>query len=128
MAQILEQPALNEGAKVSGPGLAVSLALHSVILVILAFVVTKKERQTEFATTISGFNDYDVGSKRRRKAIVPVQIDAVKIEPVAGISGNPDTVRDEKFDDSPEVVVQKPSEGNVSRALAARAPGDPAGP
>jgi hypothetical protein len=127
MAQILEHPVLKEGAKAAGPGLVVSLALHIVILVVLAFVVTKKERQTDFATTITGFNDYDVGSKRRRKAIVPVQIDAVKIEPVAEISGNPDTKKDEKPDGAPEVVIQKPLQVNVSGALAARATGASAG-
>jgi hypothetical protein len=117
-------PLLRDKVRVAGPGLVTSLALHVVILVILAFVAVRNERQTAFPTTISAFNEYESGTKRRHKAIVPVQIDALKIEPVGAIADNPDTQRIEKAEDAAPPAVRRPSEVNVSGALAARTAGD----
>src|SRR5216683_2652732 len=107
---------LKDGAK-AGRGLAASLALHVLVLVALAFVVMRHERWTEFPTTISGFNDIAAGSQKRRKAIVPVQLDTLKIEPVDTAAGKrkPNNIETPAAD--PETVVRKPSDVNVSGAL-----------
>ena len=123
MSQLPALGLLREKARVAGPGLVASLSLHVIILIALAFVVVRSERQTVFPTTISSFDASDIGAKRRRKSLVPVQIDAVKIEPVGVISGNPDTRRSENSDSAVSVAVRQPSEVNVSGALAARAAG-----
>jgi hypothetical protein len=115
---------IKKGAKEAGPWIALSLVFHIVILGILGLIVLRRERRTEILTTISGFNYRDAGpGNKRRKTIVPVQVDAIKIEPADAAAGQRTKARTEKPGGEPEAVVKKPSEVNVAGALAARGVG-----
>jgi hypothetical protein len=111
---------IRRAARDAGPWFVLSLVFHVIILAILGFIVIKHERQAKVLTTISGFNYNDIGPNRRRKAIVPVQVDAVKIEPADVAPGPRTKTRIEKPGGDPDAAVRKPSEVNVAGALAAR--------
>ncbi len=114
-------------ARDAGPWFALSLVFHVVVLAILGFIVLRRERQPEVLTTISGFDYRDVGSRRRPRSIVPVQVDAVKIEPVDAAPGRRTNAKIVKPAEDAGDVVQKPSEVHVAGALAARGLGGSAG-
>ncbi|MGE5193897.1 MAG: hypothetical protein ACM3U2_15495, partial [Deltaproteobacteria bacterium] len=114
---------IKKEARDAGPWFALSLAFHIAILALLGFIVMRRERQPEILTTISGFNYDDLGPTRRRKSIVPVQVDAVKIEPADTAPGQRTKARIEKPAGDPHAIVRKPSEVRVAGALAARGAG-----
>jgi hypothetical protein len=118
---------IKKEAKEAGPWFAASLVFHVVILTVLGFIVMRRERQTEILTTISGFNYNDVGPRKRRKTIVPVQVDAVRIEPADAIPGKRTKPKAETSAGDPVAVSRKPSEVNVAGALAARGVGGEGG-
>jgi hypothetical protein len=118
---------ITTAARDAGPWFALSLLFHVVILAVLGFIVMRRERHPEVLTTISGFNYKDIGPNRRRKSIVPVQVDAVKIEPADGTSRQRPKAKLEKPPVDPDALVRKPSEVNVAGALAARGAGGSSG-
>ncbi len=112
---------IKKSAKEAGPWFALSLVFHLLILGTLGFIVMRRERRTEILTTISGFNYREAGpNTKRRKTIVPVQVDAIKIEPADAAPGQRTKAKPENPAGEPEAVVKKPSEVNVAGALAAR--------
>ena len=115
---------IKKSVKEGGPWFAVSLVVHVIILGILGLIVLRRERPRDILTTIIGFNSNDVepGQKRKR-TIVPVQVDAIKIEPADAAPGQRTKARTEKPGGEPEAVVKKPSEVNVAGALAAHGVG-----
>src|SRR5579859_709371 len=97
--------------KESGPWLALSLGLHLAVLAVLGFIVLRRERQTEVLTTISGFDYRESGpNQKRRKPIVPVQVDAVKIDPVEAVPGQRARKTPEKVGGEPIAAVKKPGD------------------
>lgn len=111
---------IKEKVKGAGAGFALSLILHVVVLAILGFIVLKREKSKEILTTISGFNARDVGPRSKQRAIVPVQVDAVQIDPADTASGSRKKPKTETPAGDPEAVVLNPSAVNVAGALAAR--------
>src|SRR5258708_2902025 len=67
-----------ERAQAAGPGVALSLAFHLVLLVVLGLVVIKNERPKSIPTTLSGFDASGLDRPGHPRSIVPVQIDAAK--------------------------------------------------
>jgi len=118
---------LRQGAKAAGPGFVLSLVIHIVILAVLGFVVMKHERQKEFPTVLSGFNFNDVGPQGRRKAITPVEVEGVKIEPADAATGPRKKTVTEKPEGNPDSGILNPSAVNVAGALAARGSGGSGG-
>ncbi len=117
---------LRQGAKAAGPGFALSLAIHIVVLVVLSFVVMRRERQKEFPTVLDGFNFRD-GPQGRKKTIAPVEIEGVKIELADAAAGPRKKTVTEKPEGNPDSGILNPSAVNVAGALAARGSGGSGG-
>lgn len=119
---------LKQEAKGAGPGFAVSLGLHVLLLIVCAFLVIRHERRREAFTTISGFNGNLLEPRGpRRMPIVPVEIEAVKAEPTERGAAPAAPREPEQPPTGPPNGVRKPLEVNVSGALAARGTGGEGG-
>ncbi len=119
---------IKDMARSAGPAFAVSLAMHVVLIVVLAFVVIRHERPKVIPTTLSAFNPAGLDERREKRQIVPVQIETPKAEPIELPAGkSTKKAAAEKPEGDPEVQVSSPTEVNVAGALGGRSFGSAGG-
>lgn len=115
-------------ARSAGPAFVVSLIMHVVLIVVLAFVVIRHERPKSIPTTLSAFDPAGLERAAEKRPVVAVQIEAPKAEVVeipAGKSSKKAPA--EKPEGIPEVQVSSPIEVNVAGALGGRSFGSAGG-
>jgi hypothetical protein len=112
---------IKELARSAGPAFVVSLAIHIILLVALAFVVIRNERPKIIPTTLSAFNPAGLDRVRDKRPIAPVQIEGSQAD-VIELPGGKATkkAQAEEPEGDPEVHVSSPTEVNVAGALGAR--------
>lgn len=107
-------------AKANGPWFALSLVFHIVLLVVFGFMAFRPEKRKGPGTMISGFNT-NLGDRQRQRKIIPVQIGAVKNDEPDDLPRAKKTAKKtETPAEAPAPIVKRPSEVNVSGALASR--------
>ena len=111
---------LREHAHAAGPGVALSLGFHLLLLTVLAFVAIKHERPKSIPTTISGFDANGLDQPGQPRTIVPVQIETAKTEVAEVPAGKPSQAKSEKPADDSDAGVRSPLEVDVSGALGGR--------
>jgi hypothetical protein len=110
-----------------GPAFAVSLGVHIAVLVLLAFIVIRSERPKVIPTTLTAFNPAGLDRPEKRR-IAPVRIETTNSEVIELPPGkSARKAPDETPKGDPEVQVARPTEVNVTGALAARIAGSAAG-
>jgi len=114
---------IKEQAKEAGAGVAVSLGLHVLALVVLAFLVIRHDRPKVIPTTISGFDANVITRPKKPREIVPVEIETAKPEPGSTSGGNRKSAKNDKPDGEPSPVIRQPGEVDVSGALGGRSLG-----
>ncbi|HEY2251556.1 MAG TPA: hypothetical protein VGH74_10870, partial [Planctomycetaceae bacterium] len=118
---------IKEHAKAAGPGMALSLGFHVVLLIVLALFVLKSERPKRNAMTISGFDATGFDQPGAPRTIIPVQIEGAKDNVTEVPSGKKAPVQTEKPAEEAVPSVQSPSAVNVAGALGGRSPGGSTG-
>src|SRR5882724_11174122 len=79
---------IRDKAREAGLGVAVSIGLHVLFLIVLAFVVIRHERPKVIPTTISGFDANVINRPKKPREIVPVEIETVKADTGDNGGGN----------------------------------------
>ena len=116
-----------EHAQAAGPGVALSLGFHLVLLIVLAFVVIRSEKPKSIPTTLSGFDATGLDQPGQSRVIAPVQIEGAKSEVAEVPTGRPASTPTEKPAEDGGAAVKSPSEVNVSGALGGRSLGNGGG-
>ena len=114
---------IRDKAREAGLGVAVSLGLHVLFLIVLAFVVIRHERPKIIPTTISGFDANVINRPKKPREIVPVEIETVKADTGDNGGGNRKSAKSNKPDGEASPVIRQPGEVDVSGALGGRSLG-----
>ncbi|MBI3865310.1 MAG: terpene cyclase/mutase family protein [Planctomycetia bacterium] len=119
---------LQDLVRSAGPAFVVSLGMHVVVLIVLAFIVIRHERPKSLPTTLSAFNPAGLDRPDKPRRVVPVEIEAPKADVVEIPAGKAKKkTADVKPEGNPDVQISSPTEVNVSGALGGRTFGSAGG-